>query len=83
MNYAQPHVDWGNPIDLRADKALPRKSGRRPLVGRRKAREGRGFTYILYCDKIKKKTHTVVHQFSLDSKTYILHDSSSRVYSFF
>ncbi len=22
------HVDWGNPINLRADKALPRKSGR-------------------------------------------------------
>jgi hypothetical protein len=30
----------GNPIDLRADKALPRKSGRRPLVGRRRVRGG-------------------------------------------
>ncbi len=38
MNYAQPHFDWGNPIDLRAVKALPRKSGRRPLVGRRRPR---------------------------------------------
>jgi hypothetical protein len=28
----------GNPIDLRADKALPRKRGRRPLMGRKKAK---------------------------------------------
>jgi hypothetical protein len=40
MNYAQPHVDWGNPIDLRAENPLPTKRGRRPLVRRRRPREG-------------------------------------------
>jgi hypothetical protein len=30
------------PIDLRAPKALPKKGGRRPLVGKRRPRGGRG-----------------------------------------
>jgi hypothetical protein len=33
----------GNPIDLRAAKALPRKGGRRPHMGKRRPREGGGF----------------------------------------
>jgi hypothetical protein len=39
----------GNPIDLRADKALPRKSGHRPLMGRRRPRVGRALDEVFLC----------------------------------